>query len=177
MTKAKKKERQIPTRYEIRMVLRAARNQGKINNRRIDAVASLLWEAWKLANHPPGQENKASVQVYDELISKCLYCGAEAFDGPGGQSIIHEPNCQHIQKSMAKTVTAAEDSDLPVAVVSEHMHLGEGGNWCFWSADYPGDGTVGPFLSREKAIAEAKKQGYGRCVNEKGEVLDAENAA
>lgn len=59
---------------------------------------------------------------------------------------------------------AARDTDdeLPFVCVDRlgvDSHSGPG--WYYWDSEYPDEGSVGPFTTREEALEHARAAGYG----------------
>lgn len=52
-----------------------------------------------------------------------------------------------------------ELENLPLAVVSTGYE-GDDKAWCYWSAEYPDEGSCGPFTSFKEAFAHADEAGY-----------------
>lgn len=55
--------------------------------------------------------------------------------------------------------TEAEWRDDPEAIVSTG-YMGDAAAWCYWDAEYPDEGSCGPFATRDEAVAYAADAGY-----------------
>jgi hypothetical protein len=58
-----------------------------------------------------------------------------------------------------RVMSQISDEPLPEAIVRSG-YMGNEDDWCYWDAEYPDEGSCGPFSTRKEAVAAAEEAGY-----------------